>query len=1085
LSLETHLRRFVSSRSRELGQSYFLAGRVGLIAVDNERVLAKVRGTNVYRVVLERNGFVLYAACTCPFFEENFEICKHIWATLLAADRRRALADSNGSLPNRLQCAGAEIDEDWDDLESDLSDPDATSSNVRDFPRPPAWKQSLAALRSGPRSTTPLPECCRPQAEITYTIDADRTRTGMTLALSVTHRRPYHKGDGRWTEPKPVRLSAAEIPLLPNAADREAISLLASGRNSYGGYYYSNTLDLGGLSIPLTVAPSLVPHLARTGRLMLERGGRQTLLEWDGGAPWEFRVEVRRDESGERYLVEGALHRGEEQMPLRDPVLLTEGLVFTDSKIARLDDGGAFDWIVMLRRDGRLLVPSSAGEDLVHELIDMPRRPPLVLPEELRWEEIRIAPRPRLQLGKQQKGEPFGASLSFDYDGTIAGPESTGSEILDASTRKVVVREPASEAAAAARLGELGFLRRGSPPQWTILPSQVLASIPTLIAEGWLVEAAGKGVRAASGLRSEITSGVDWFELHGEASYGEETVKLPDLLAALRRGEKMIQLGDGSFGLLPEEWLARYSSVAAAGKSEDDHLRFTRSQAGFLDALLAAQPEISYDKLFEKTRKRLQRFAGITPASAPRGFTGVLRPYQKEGLGWFKFLEEFDFGGCLADDMGLGKTVQVLALLESRRAGRRKDGRKPSLIVVPKSLVFNWKDESARFTPKLEILDHTGIERKSGVEHFGEYDVVLTTYGTLRREVDRISAVEFDYAILDEAQAIKNATTQAAKSVRLLKADHRLALSGTPIENHLGELWSLFEFLNPGVLGASSAFRKFGAGARTADQATRAMLARALRPYILRRTKGEVAKELPERTEQTIFCEMEAKQRKTYDELRRYYRRSLQQRIDTVGINKAKIQVLEALLRLRQAACHPGLIDPLRRGEPSAKLDALIPQIQEVLEEKHKILVFSQFTSFLSIVRERLDGVGIPYCYLDGKSNDRAEQVERFQTGAGPAVFLISLKAGGLGLNLTAAEYVFLLDPWWNPAVEAQAIDRAHRIGQTRHVFAYRLVCRDTVEEKILELQQSKRDLADAILSAEGSVMRKLRAEDIQMLFSG
>ncbi|MEO8036090.1 MAG: DEAD/DEAH box helicase, partial [Acidobacteriota bacterium] len=333
-------------------------------------------------------------------------------------------------------------------------------------------------------------------------------------------------------------------------------------------------------------------------------------------------------------------------------------------------------------------------------------------------------------------------------------------------------------------------------------------------------------------------------------------------------------------------------------------------------------------------------------------------------------------------------------------------------------------------------------------------------------------------------QAIKNAATQSSKSVRLLQASHRLALSGTPIENHLGELWSLFEFLNPGVLGASASVRGMGSADRMISEEGRKLLARALRPYILRRTKDEVAKELPSRTEQTIHCEMEAKQRKIYDELRLYYQRSLQQRIQDVGLNKAKIHVLEALLRLRQAACHPGLVDPKRRGEASAKLDTLLPRIREIVEGGHKVLVFSQFTSFLSIVRERLDEEGISYCYLDGRTRDRAAVVDQFQNDPATSVFLISLKAGGLGLNLTAAEYVFLLDPWWNPAVEAQAIDRAHRIGQTRHVVAYRLVCKDTVEEKILELQATKRELADSILGGEGKTLRNLEAADIEMLFS-
>jgi len=338
--------------------------------------------------------------------------------------------------------------------------------------------------------------------------------------------------------------------------------------------------------------------------------------------------------------------------------------------------------------------------------------------------------------------------------------------------------------------------------------------------------------------------------------------------------------------------------------------------------------------------------------------------------------------------------------------------------------------------------------------------------------------------VLDEAQAVKNSGSEGAKAVRLIRASHHLALSGTPVENHLGELWSLFEFLNPGMLGSASVFRMAGGAARNPDEESRQLLAQAVRPFILRRTKAQVARELPERTEQTIYCELGKEQRALYDELRDHYRGALLTRIDKQGLAKSKIMVLEALLRLRQAACHPGLIDSDRKEEGSAKLEALIGQLQEVLESGHKALVFSQFTSLLAIVRKRLDDLGLVYEYLDGKTRDRQTRVERFQNDPACPLFLISLKAGGLGLNLTAADYVFLMDPWWNPAVEAQAIDRAHRIGQLRRVSAYRLIARNTVEEKVLDLQKTKKDLAAAIIGESNSVIRDLKREDLELLLS-
>jgi len=515
-------------------------------------------------------------------------------------------------------------------------------------------------------------------------------------------------------------------------------------------------------------------------------------------------------------------------------------------------------------------------------------------------------------------------------------------------------------------------------------------------------------------------------------------------------------------------------------------VRFKRTQALLLDALLAEQKHLRTDAGFEAFRDRLRCFEGVAPEAPPTTFEGTLRTYQREGLGWFRFLSDLQIGGCLADDMGLGKTVQVLALLEAERVRRLEQGeaRPTSLAVVPKSLVFNWIDEAERFTPHLQLLNYTGVGRRELVDQFPRTDLVVTTYGTLRRDILELKEQAFEFVILDEAQAIKNASSQVAKASLLLQGRRRLALTGTPIENHLGELWSLFEFLNPGMLGRSRSFASLCKNTRGDNGQALHDLARAIAPFVLRRTKQQVLTELPEKTEQTLYCELPPKERKDYDELRQYYRSKLSRVIDQKGLQRSKIHVLEALLRLRQAACHPGLIDGRKADGSSAKIDTLLEQLDEILGEGHKALVFSQFTSLLAIVRKRLDKRGIGYEYLDGQTRNRKQIVDRFQRNDGCGVFLISLKAGGQGLNLTEADYVFILDPWWNPAVEMQAIDRAHRIGQTKPVFAYRIIARDTVEEKVLELQTSKRELADAIITANDSLIRKLTAKDLQRILS-
>lgn len=779
-------------------------------------------------------------------------------------------------------------------------------------------------------------------------------------------------------------------------------------------------------------------------------------------------------------------------MNLTAAALVTNGgLVFTPDRVAPLAEDAAFDWIANFSKLGSIQAPEEDRDELLGTLLCAPGAPPLEVPEELRYEQVISQPRPRLHIVAARPAEVgtgrLRAELSFDYDGLFVPAREPASGFFQAETRRFLRRDSKAEEGAAALLRELGlkFQSAGYSREaaWELAPQKLPRAARALVEAGWHIEADGKIFRRSGEFRIEVSSGIDWFELHGDVEYGETKANLPALLEAVRRGENIVRLDDGTYGLLPEEWLRRVGMLAGLGTPENNHIRFRRSQAGLLDALLAAQPEAHCDETFTRVREELRLFQGVAAAEQPSGFVGQLRDYQREGLGWMYFLRQFSFGGCLADDMGVGKTAQVLALLEKRRESRASgETAGPSLVVVPRSLVFNWKQEAERFTPQLRVLDYTGLARNGN--DFTGYDVILATYGTLRRDILHLKDVEFDYVVLDEAQAIKNAGTESAKAARLLRGGHRLALSGTPVENHLGELWSLFEFLNPGMLGSASVFKLTGPAARNPDEETRRLLAHALRPFILRRTKDQVARELPSRTEQTVYCEMEPAQRKLYNELREHYRSALLKRIETEGLAKSKIQVLEALLRLRQAACHPGLIDKKRSGDPSAKLEVLLEQLREVLDERHKALVFSQFTSLLKIVRDRLDSRGVVYEYLDGATRDRQARVERFQNDPDCRLFLISLKAGGLGLNLTAAEYVFLLDPWWNPAVEAQAVDRAHRIGQTRQVFAYRLIARDTVEEKVLELQRSKRDLAASIISQDNSVIRNLRREDLELLLS-
>jgi superfamily II DNA or RNA helicase len=1090
---------------QQRGAEYFRAGRVRIGRTSDTSVEATVRGTTAYHVLLLREEDALRVTCTCPYFDSD--LCKHVWAAILAADQRLLLQSTElGPLRHVLHSMLDDEAENWEDeIESegadevDVSDfhlPFAAPTSSRSGKsKPPHWRAQLARLAQS-LTDAYSPEPWPATRELLYMIDAAELQRGSSVPLDVAYR--DRKQNGEWSKPRLRALQRSWLTTVPDE-DRCILASLVGAAPDYGysyAYSYAGGPSPSRFQLAGPLLEVVLPLICRTGRcrLRLHPHDEEPLwpvLSWDDGAPWELCVQVRRA-SDTHYEVSSVLSRGQERMDLSEPTaLFSGGLLVARGAVSRFQDYGAFDWIALLREHAVLRVPSEQCDEFITVLYERCTVPRLELPEELRYTEVQCKPGLRLMVKPSPNSwerDKLRGVLSFDYDGFVVSAADARRSFMQVEQKRRVLRDAAAELAAQQRLQTAGWRMRaqyGAGHSLELPAKRLPQVVRQLTAEGWRIEAQGKLYRSAGEFKLAVSSGVDWFDLNATVEFDGVVAHLPQLLQALRRGETTVKLDDGSLGILPEEWLQKYGWFADAAEVREGLVRFKRSQLGLLDILLSTQPHATFDSTFAQARTALQSFNGIQSVGPPAGFRGELRPYQREGLGWLHFLQSFGFGGCLADDMGLGKTVQVLALLESRRALRASNQNiGPSLVVVPKSLVFNWEQEAARFAPKLRVLNHTGTARIKKGEHFGEYDLLITTYGTLRNDADEFKDVRFDYVILDEAQAIKNAASESAKAARLLRADHRLALSGTPVENHLGELWSLFEFLNPGMLGAASAFKLAQGAMRNVDEDTRRLLAQALRPFLLRRTKAQVLKDLPPKVEQTLYCELEGKQRKLYDELRRHYRDSLLKRIEGVGLARAKIQILEALLRLRQAAIHPGLIDKRRERDASAKLDLLLPQLREVLDEGHKTLVFSQFTGVLAIVRTQLDREKISYEYLDGKTRDREARVARFQSDPACKLFLISLKAGGTGLNLTAAQYVFLLDPWWNPAVEAQAIDRAHRIGQTNQVFAYRLIARDTIEEKVLQLQSAKRDLADATLTADSSLLRALNKEDLELLLS-
>jgi superfamily II DNA or RNA helicase len=1105
---------------RQRGRKYYRSGAVVMITGGPLRVAGAIRGKRLYEAGISLEGEAHEWDCSCPYFRDRGP-CKHLYALLLAAE-------SQGYLSGASHAAADAQPEDADEFEgddlTDDEDPDdwilERGAGEEFIPhrrprvrggiagktgrRKPGWGELLDAMDQPLAGKTAARAAPR-ERRIEYVLDREGTLQGRGLALELACSE--RRADGEWGKRKSFRIrERSHVRSLPEESDRRILAMMI-GASDYG-YDFVDMSVVSYLSGEL--CDVLLPEMSATGRLYVRADWDEDPagpLMFDPGPPWRLVLRLRRSEDGDFYRVDALLRREDGDMKLADPVLLLAGepradggfdpgWVFTASTFARLEDRGAFRWIAHLRRETLPPLPAAEAQSFLQKLLASRCVPELDLPEELRFEEVSGRPRPRLRVGKPERGYRPGlrsgnmpAEVSFSYDGQVVPAGGIGGGIYDPQTRRLLRREAQAEAAARRRLRELGFREPGRS-RWEapdfdlqISPRRLPKAVKELTREGWHIEAEGRIYRQASGFKLSVNAGIDWFELSGGIDFGGGAATLPALLSALRKGEASVVLDDGSVGMLPEEWLARWAPLMQLGKAGSDHLRFAPCQAALLDVLLAAQPGADCDRVFAEAREKLRAFESVRPAKEPPGFRGRLRAYQREGLGWLNFLDEFGFGGCLADDMGLGKTVQVLALLQaqakSRGAGEKRP--RPSLVVVPRSLLHNWAAEAEHFTPGLRVLRHAGGDRRREPPVFADFDLVLTTYGTMRRDATFLKDVEFNYAVLDEAQAIKNPTTAAAKASRLLNARRRLALTGTPVENHLNDLWSIMEFLNPGMLGSAGVFRKWTLKREGLSEEHLESLGRALRPFILRRTKSQVAADLPEKIEQTVYCELQGRQLRDYRQLRDHYRQAL---LTGKDLKRMKIQVLEALLRLRQAACHPGLIDRGRKDEDSAKLEALLPQLQEVVEEGSKALVFSQFTSFLSIVRRRLDDLGLKYAYLDGRTRKRAEKVKLFQDSPDCPLFLISLKAGGLGLNLTAAEYVFLLDPWWNPAVEAQAVDRTHRIGQTRKVFAYRLICRETVEERVLELQGRKRRMAEAIVSADRSLLTGLTREDLELLLS-
>ncbi|HEY7758083.1 MAG TPA: DEAD/DEAH box helicase [Burkholderiales bacterium] len=1101
------LRRGMSSVYVERGQRYVSAGRVHARDYDLEhnRYRASVEGSRPEpyridaRVLAGRTGPTVYGTCTCPVGVN----CKHVAAVLLDALAHGSRATPPHELQPEAPQRAAEPAlpanlELWIEEARRATQPHAAQEG---YP-PNVWHRLLylldARISAGNaaglgrntvqvvsarvRKTTPGYADVRPWTP-TYTQMQSPPRFALPQDLRIV----------RALRMEGMELAPGLFTLEGEAAAQVLRAMLATGRCHYASD--ENPALREGAPRPATAEWAMRPDGSQQLRFRTEPAADAIVPL---APPWY--VDLQRHECGP---LECGLPPALAHALAKAPTISPGQAAGARAALAQLAAGAA--------------VP---------------------LPQVLEEVQERGRPLPCLRLTSLQ-GYAYGyralgqfldlAELRFDYNGVPVsrnGPPAIHS-VRDGKLVRVS-RDPKQEKLAHNVLREAGLVTlanaagpfaREHANDYTFLDAGdwfafVADTLPRLRAAGWRVEIEPdfrfRPAQVGEWYAEVKESGGDWFDLDlGVDIDGKRVPLLPILVEAVRAHPELltaqrelptaagqtalegrsliVRMPNGSFAPVP---IARVAPLMSVLHELIEGPPLDNAHLPRLDAVRLADLDDAVEMTWRggdalrALGRKLAQFQSIVPVTPPRGLLATLRPYQTQGLAWLQFLREYGLNGILADDMGLGKTVQALAhILIEKEAGRLE---RPALVVCPTSLVPNWKAEAARFAPGLRVHVSHGLKRKASFDRIGAHDIVITTYPLLARDKEMLLSQPFHLAILDEAQQIKNAQTQAARVVTQLKAEHRLCLTGTPLENHLGELWSLFHFLMPGFLGDAKTFRQLYRTPieKQGDELRRASLVRRLRPFILRRVKEQVAAELPAKTEIVVPVELEGAQRDLYETVRTAMDERVRAEIAARGLMQSQIVVLDALLKLRQICCDPRLLklDAARKVHDSAKLDALLELLDELLQGGHRVLLFSQFTSMLELVEQALTKRAIRYVKLIGDTRDRAKPVKAFQSGEAP-LFLISLKAGGTGLNLTAADTVIHYDPWWNPAVENQATDRAHRIGQDKPVFVYKLIVSGSVEEKIAQLQEKKAALVKGVLGEGAATGAALTADDIRVLF--
>lgn len=1035
------IRRYFSQTIYSRGVSYYRQGRAKIVDLNTERLIAQVRGSRLYTVTVDFYDEYWEMECDCPYWTD----CKHMVAALLAA--RAYLKESKSAF--------------------------VAQNGI-------SWKHQFENVLQN-RSKDYVKKV--PQWIIGFILKTSNWRWHLAA------KKFYNRKDGSIGRYENLdSWSLSSVVGSPN--DFRALDLLTSleRQSQYSSTYHS--YYEADLNFNQDVGPLF--DCLKESTLLLMNGG---ILHPVKFSERECRILFDYTESPDAYVLTPKVFLGDKEhsdlqnfhVLSRKPAYVLYGRSLY--RVATMDDAELL--LPFIKKTSSIVIPKKEIAEFVRSVYPKIRhRSNLPLPPSIK--QISLSEFCAKQLMLEEEPDQLLIYLQFQYgDFPIRFDDERKTVVFaDDTTVTTIQRNIEAEERAAQVMAETRTkkLKEGG---WRVVDSRAMnwlfKNIPMFIEQGF--EILGRENLKKYKVRTSypnvgvgISSDLDWFDINLDISIEGIQLSLKELKKALRQKSRYVKLMDNSLAQLPEDWFARFLHLFHFAEVEDDKIKASSTQAIMLDALFEQVEDKKTDAGFQASLQRLQRFDQVKQQELPAGLRGVLRPYQKAGLDWLYFLKEYRFGGCLADDMGLGKTIQALVLLQKEK---EMGVTMPSLVVCPTSVVYNWQLEVEKFTPELRTLIYTGIQRDKSPDAFVDVDVVLTSYGIMMRDFELLRETTFHYLILDESQKIKNPHSQSAYVAYHLKSNYRLVLTGTPVENNTVELWSQFQFINPGMLGTLHYFRGAFAGQieKYKNEETAKLLQKMIYPFILRRTKEMVAKDLPEKSEQTLLCDLSEQQKKSYEMWRDVYRAKLLKLIDEKGLEKSKMNVLEGLTKLRQIANHPALIDPEIK-EDSGKFEALFELVEDIVQEGHKLLVFSQFVKMLTLVRNRFEELGIPYEYLDGRTQKRQDKVGNFQKNDNIRAFLISLKAGGTGLNLTAADYVIHIDPWWNPAVEMQATDRAHRIGQDKNVFVYKLISKDTVEEKIIQLQERKKKLVSDLVTTETGFFKNLEKSDIEVLFS-